>query len=133
MDAMIDTITALAHADPDIRAVILEGSLAVNSQVDELSDYDVNIFASRYDKYLADDVWMSQFGPVLVYQKEQFQFYDAVIPTRLVVFQGRPRIDFSFWRSSLLAEIVEGNKEYASYKNGYRILVDKDHIAERLK
>jgi len=133
MDTVIDKITAFAHADPDIRAVILEGSLAVNSQVDELSDYDINIFALRYDKYLAEDAWMSQFGPVLVYQKEQFPFYDAIIPTRLVVFQDRPRVDFSFWPLKLLSEIVQGDKEYESYKNGYRILVDKDRVAERLK
>jgi aminoglycoside 6-adenylyltransferase len=133
MDTVIDQITAFAHADPDIRAVILEGSLAVNSQVDALSDYDVNIFALRYEKYLADDAWLGQFGLVLVYQKEQFPFDDAIIPTRLVVFQDRPRIDFSFWPLKLLAEIVQGDREYASYRNGYRILVDKDRVAERLK
>ena len=132
-NTLIDKITAFAQADPDIRAVILEGSLAVSSHVDELSDYDINIFASNYEKYLADDAWMSQFGPVLVYQKEQFPFYDAVIPTRLVVFQDSPRIDFSFWHPRLLAEIVQGDKEYESYKNGYRVLVDKDRLAERLK
>jgi aminoglycoside 6-adenylyltransferase len=133
MDTMIDRITTFAQSDPDIRAVILEGSLAISFHVDELSDYDINIFATNYEKYLADDAWLSQFGPVLVYQKEQFPFYDAVIPTRLVVYQGSPRIDFSFWRSGLLAEIVAGDKEYESYRNGYRILVDKDRVAERLK
>jgi aminoglycoside 6-adenylyltransferase len=133
MDTLIDKITAFAHADPDIRAVILEGSLAVSSHVDELSDYDVNIFAVNYEKYLADDAWMSQIGQVLVYQKEQIQFYDAVVPSRLVVFQDRPRVDFSFWNLQLLSEIVRGEKEYESYKNGYRILVDKDRLAEQLK
>jgi len=130
---LIDKITSFAQADPDIRAVILEGSLAVNSHVDELSDYDVNIFASNYEKYLADDAWMSQFGAVLVYQKEHFPFYDAIVPTRLVVYQGSPRIDFSFWHPRLLAEIVQGEKEYESYKNGYRVLADKDRLTERLK
>src|SRR5512136_2892993 len=133
MDTVIDQIITFAEADPDIRAVILEGSLAVNAHVDELSDYDVNIFVFDYNKYLADDAWMSQFGAVLVYRKEQFPFYDAVIPSRLVVYQGSPRIDFSFWRPRLLAEIVAGDKEYESYRNGYRVLVDKDRVAERLK
>jgi len=106
--------------------------VAVSAQVDALSDYDINIFAVNYDKYLTDDAWMSQFGPVLVYQKEQFLFYDTIIPNRLVIFRDSPRIDFSFWHPELLTEIVQGVKEYASYKNGYRILVDKDHVAERL-
>ncbi len=130
---IIDKITAFAQADPDIRAVILEGSLVVGSHVDELSDYDVNIFATDYEKYLVDDAWMSQFGSVLVYQKEQIQFYDTVAPSRLVVYQGSPRIDFSFWHVRLLSEIVEGAKEYESYRNGFHVLIDKDHLAERLK
>ena len=59
-NTLIDKITAFAHADPDIRAVILEGSLAVSSHVDELSDYDINIFTSNYEKHLADDAWLNK-------------------------------------------------------------------------
>jgi len=129
---LIDKIVALARADPAIRTVILEGSLAVGFQTDELSDYDVNLYATGYQNYLADDGWMSQVGPVMLYQKEQFPFYDAIIPTRLVIFQNRTRVDFSFWHAGLLADIVRGDKVYASYRNGCRVLVDKDHLAERL-
>jgi len=43
-NTLIEKIIALAHADEDIRAIILEGSLAAGFQVDELSDYDVNIY-----------------------------------------------------------------------------------------
>ena len=132
-NTLIEKIIALAHADEDIRAIILEGSLAAGFQVDELSDYDVNIYALDFKKYLVDDRWMSQIGDVLLYQKEQFQFYDAVVPTRLVLFRDRQRVDFSFWRLTLLSEIVRGDKEYESYKNGYQILVDKDHLAGQLK
>ena len=131
--ALIDKVIALAQADEEIRTVILEGSFAVHSQVDELSDYDINIFARRYEKYLVDDLWMSQIGNVLLYQKVQFQFYDAVVPTRLVLFRDRERIDFSFWSLPLLSDIVTGDKEYESYKNGYQVLVDKDHLGGRLR
>jgi aminoglycoside 6-adenylyltransferase len=131
--SLIDKIIALAHADDDIRAIILEGSFAAHFQVDELSDYDVNIYALNYEKYLLDDRWMSQIGQVLLYQKEQFQFYAAVVPTRLVLFRDRERVDFSFWHLTLLSEIVRGDKEYESYKNGYQILVDKDHLAAQLR
>ena len=131
--SLIDKIIALAHVDDDIRAIILEGSFAARFQVDELSDYDVNIYALNYEKYLRDDRWMSQIGQVLLYQKEQFQFYAAVVPTRLVLFRDRERVDFSFWHLTLLSEIVRGDKEYESYKNGYQILVDKDHLAAQLR
>jgi len=130
---LIDKIIALAHADEDIRAVILEGSLAVHLQVDELSDYDINIYARDYEKYLVDDRWMSQIGQVLLYQKEQIQFYETVVPSRLVLFRDKERVDLTFWHLTLLSEIVRGDKEYESYKNGYRILVDKDHLAEQLR
>ena len=125
-------VNTFAHADEDIRVVILEGSFAVNSQVDELSDYDINIHTRNAEKYLSDDQWLNQIGEVLLYQKEQFQFYDDVIPTRLVLFRDRERIDFSFWRLGIIDEIVRGEKIYESYKNGYQVLVDKDHLAGQL-
>jgi len=129
----IDRIVAWAQADEDIRAAILEGSMAAGFQFDELSDYDVNIFAFDRDKYLTDDRWMSQLGDVLLYQKEQFPFCGVVVPTRLILFRDRTRMDLSFWHPTTLSEIVSGNKEYEIYRNGYHILVDKDRLAERLQ
>ena len=129
---LLDKVVAWAHADEDIRAVILEGSFASCSQVDELSDYDINIYTHTAEKYLSDDQWLNQIGEVLLYQKEQFRFYRDVIPTRLVLFRDRERIDFSFWRPEILAEIVRGEKTYAIYRNGYQVLLDKDHIAAQL-
>jgi aminoglycoside 6-adenylyltransferase len=129
---LLDKVVALAQCDDDVRAVILEGSFAVKSQVDDLSDYDVNIFVSNAEKYLEDDAWMSKVGEVLVYQKEQFLFYEDTIPTRLVLFCDRERVDFSFWRLGILAEMVRGEKVYESYRNGYMILLDKDGLAARL-
>ncbi len=102
---IIDKIVALANADDAIRAVVLEGSLAAGFQVDELSDYDINIFARDYERYLVDDRWMASIGPVLLYQKEEFRYDDAVIPTCLVLFQDRQRVDFSFWHLDLLADM----------------------------
>ncbi len=130
---ILDKIVSLAQEDGDIRAVILEGSITTCVQVDELSDYDVNLFSRNYVNYLLDDRWMSRIGEVLLYQKEHFQFYKAIIPTRLVIFRDRERVDFSFWHISLLSDIVRGKKVYESYKNGYQILVDKDNIASKIR
>jgi aminoglycoside 6-adenylyltransferase len=130
---ILDRIIELGNKDEDIRAVILEGSLAVNTQVDELSDYDINIFATHYEKYINDDSWLSQIGEVMLYQKEQIIFYGAVVPSHLVLFRDRQRVDFSYWDVSLLSEMVQGDKVYESYKNGYQIMVDKDHLAQQLK
>jgi aminoglycoside 6-adenylyltransferase len=130
--ALIDRIVALAQSDEDIRAVILEGSLVSGGAVDELSDYDINIYARDCARYLADDGWMDQIGEVLVYQKEQLLFYEEVVPSRLVVFRDCPRVDFSFWPVSLLSDMVRGQKQYESYRNGYAVLVDRDGLAVQL-
>jgi predicted nucleotidyltransferase len=94
--SLLDKVIVLANADEDIRAVILEGSLATHFQMDELSDYDINIYTRNAKKYLIDDRWLSQVGEVLLYKKEQFQFYKDIVPMRLVLFRNRERIDFSF-------------------------------------
>lgn len=44
---------------------------------------------------------------------------------RLVLFRDRERVDFSFWSTMVLPDMIRGDKEYESYKNGYRILLDK--------
>jgi aminoglycoside 6-adenylyltransferase len=130
---LLNRIVDFASDDPEIRAVILEGSLAVSAPVDALSDYDINIYARSFERYLDDDNWLSQFGEVLLYQKETYQFYTTTIPTRLVVYRHSPRIDFSFWQLDLLSDMAQGTKVYESYKNGYRILVDKDGLAAQLQ
>ena len=123
--SLIDKIIALAHVDDDIRAIILEGSFAAHFQVDELSDYDVNIYALNYEKYLLDDRWMSQIGQVLLYQKEQFQFYADVVPTRLVLFRDRERVDFSFWHLSLLSDIVRAIRSMRVIRTAIRFWLIK--------
>jgi len=130
--ALVDRIVGLAQEDDDIRAVILEGSIVAGGQVDELSDYDINVFTRDCARYLTDDRWMGQIGEVLVYQKEQLVFYDTVMPSRLVVFRDCPRVDFSFWPAAALHEMVQGHKQYESYRNGYVVLVDKDGLAAQL-
>jgi aminoglycoside 6-adenylyltransferase len=68
----------------------------------------------------------------MIYEKAEFQFYGETFSTRLVLLRNGERVDFSFWRADLLDTIVRGEKVYESYRNGYRVLVDKDRIAERL-
>lgn len=129
---ILDNIIEFANADEDVRVVILEGSVATKSSIDELSDYDINIFSDHYEKYLDSDEWMWRLGEVLIYQKEQFPFDDHVIPTRLVLFRNGTKVDFSFWRLPLLARILTGESTYETYKNGYIVLVDKEQVGKRL-
>jgi aminoglycoside 6-adenylyltransferase len=131
-NAIISKLVGFAEADDAIRAVILEGSLAAGRFIDDLSDYDVNIFTRNARPYLNDDLWMGQFGNVLIYQKEEFDFYDQIITTRLVIFADGLRIDFSFWPLGYLTEMADGSKPYEPYRNGFQVLVDKDGLAASL-
>jgi len=131
-EVLLEKFIAFGNEDKNIRAIILEGSRATGFHVDDLSDYDINIFARDIDRYLGDDAWIKRFGEVLIFQKEKFVFYGTSLPTRLVLFRDYQSVDFSFWKTELLMDIVRGDKTYESYKNGYQVLVDKDGVAELL-
>ncbi len=129
---VIAKLVSFGEADERIRTIILEGSHAVGKFTDTLSDYDVNIFTGDAGPYLNNSRWLTQFGDVLIYQKEELIFFGQTFPSRLVVFKNGGRIDFSFWPIAALAAMASGNKQYESYRNGFRVLVDKDGLADNL-
>ena len=126
--SILNKIVNWAKNEPEIRTLILEGSRASNSQTDELSDYDLNVFVVNPDKYTSDNSWIDNFDKVLVYQKEKFFYKNIEIPTRLVLYKNNPRVDFSFWPINVLHEIIENRILPESYRNGYKVLLDKDKV-----
>ncbi len=131
-ERVVNKIVAWARDEAAIRAVILEGSRASSSHTDEFSDYDLNIFVTDDTKYLSDSHWITAFDDVLVYQKEGFVCKNTRIPTRLVVYKNSPKVDFSFWPISMLREIVDSKVLPERYRNGYRVLLDKDGIIQNM-
>jgi aminoglycoside 6-adenylyltransferase len=125
-------LISFGEANENIRAIILEGSHATGNFIDALSDYDVNIFTINAEPFLKNANWLSQFGEVLIYQKEELNFYGQTFPSRLVVFRDGNRIDFSYWPVSALVELAGSSKRYESYRNGFRVLVDKDGLTMNL-
>lgn len=125
-------LITFGEVNENIRALILEGSHATERFLDDLSDFDVNIFTNDSEPFLQSAGWLSQFGEVMIYQKEELKFYGQAFPSRLVVFRDGSRIDFSFWPVSALRELADGRKRYESYHNGFRVLVDKDGFAANL-
>lgn len=131
-ESIISKIVEWAQKESEIRAVILEGSRASDSTTDTFSDYDLNIFVTDHAKYTSDNHWMSEFDTVLVYQKEGFFHKNTRIPTRLVVYKNSPKVDFSFWPIRILCEIVNSKTLPERYKNGYKVLFDKDDITRNM-
>jgi aminoglycoside 6-adenylyltransferase len=99
--------------------------------VEAESDYDINVFVDRQSEFLNDHRWLNTFDNVLVYQKESFQYEDVNIPTRLVIFENIPRIDFSFWPVRMINH-MNSDRMPESYKNGCCVLIDKDEITRNL-
>lgn len=131
--SILNKIISWAENESEIRTLILEGSRASNSPTDELSDYDLNVFVVSADKYTLDNSWINNFDQVLVYQKEKFFYKNIEIPTRLVLYKNNSRVDFSFWPINVLHEIIEDRILPESYRNGYKVLLDKDKVTGNIK
>jgi len=131
MDIILKKIIAWAESERSIRAVILEGSRGTADPVDVESDYDINVFSDQTAEFLLDHQWLNFFDEVLIYQKESFVYEGVIIPSRLVYFENIPRIDFSFWPIRTLSR-MNSQRMPQSYKNGYRVLMDKDGITRHL-
>jgi len=129
---MLDKIITWAENETNIRAVILEGSRASGAKTDELSDYDLNVFTIDNAGYISNNDWLKKFDSVLVYQKEKILYENYEIPTRLVIYKNSPRVDFSFWPLDILRGFADNSALPEFYKNGFRVLLDKDGLAAKL-
>ncbi len=132
MTEIIEKIISWAERIPEIRVIILEGSMVSLAQVDELSDYDLNLFITDHEKFSRNEKWLKIFDDVVLYQKPGFYYKGTFIPSYLVLYAHSPRIDFSFWDIEILKDFVTTRTLPEFYKNGYKILLDKDGIAKNL-
>ncbi|MFC1898535.1 aminoglycoside 6-adenylyltransferase, partial [Candidatus Cloacimonadota bacterium] len=131
-EKIIEDIVAWAQNESRVKAIILEGSMGSDSAKDEFSDYDINLFADDSESFIESDEWFEQFDEIIVFQKEGTYYKNTFIPTRLVIYQNSPRVDFSFWPISILEDWVKNKELPEFYKNGYKILLDKMGITDQL-
>ncbi|HEX5748070.1 MAG TPA: aminoglycoside 6-adenylyltransferase [Archangium sp.] len=62
MEAFLHRLIQWAEATPDIRALLLFGSHAVDGRADRWSDLDIIVLSSNPDRYLDDEAWLRTFG-----------------------------------------------------------------------
>jgi aminoglycoside 6-adenylyltransferase len=120
-----------------IRAMLLTSTQArPDAAPDILSDYDVILVVRDIQPFYADRSWLADFGPVLVV------YWDPIHPApgfdleqtgNVTQYEDGLKIDFTLWPVELLAQLVAGPELTAELDSGYRILVDKDQLAARLK
>lgn len=125
---MLGRIYQWAEKRDDIRALVLTGSHA-QGRADSLSDIDLELFTRTPDLYVQSDDWVTDFGAVWIVLP---LCNDRGLPTRLVIFDGGLKVDFTIGSLPILAAMVGERRLPPLYERGYRPLVDKDGMARQL-
>jgi aminoglycoside 6-adenylyltransferase len=120
-----------------IRAMLLTSTRAVlNATVDFLSDYDVILIVEDVHPFYEDRSWLDDFGEVLVV------YWDPIFPdpahriektANVTQYADGLKIDFTLWPVALFQKIVRAPALPAELDAGYRVLLDKDHLAQDMK
>lgn len=124
---MLEKLVEWGKQEDAVRALILLGSRAGQQTVDAFSDYDFSVFCDADASYTGSESWLTQFGNVWVCIKEKVVCKGKTFPSRLVIFEGGVKVDFSFLSIDVLAEITQSSSLPDEYHLGYKILLDKDH------
>src|SRR5512139_3411876 len=108
---VIERLTGWAASQPDIRALLLTSSRGNGAApVDRLSDYDVILAVGDPSAWARDDGWQGALGRPLVRCREQARVLNTATVTRMVIYEGGVKIDYSIWPVGLLAEIVTSRR-----------------------
>lgn len=116
---MLEKIIAWAKQQDQVRALVLEGSLAKKQDVDELSDLDINVWFTGEVPFGKTVEWLAEIGDVLIENQLHMDTPAGEIATQLVIFQNGVKVDFSFWPIALLENPFP-------YYEKMEILIDKD-------
>ena len=121
---MLEKVVSWANGEDAIRAVVVTGSLARgDGSTDDFSDLDVQIIATDYARYIADDSWLDKLGEVWI----RFPLYEDV-PYRLVWFADGTKVDFQFMTVEMIRQIIESRRLSDEYLRGYLVALDKDDL-----
>lgn len=103
--------------------ILTSSRVALNSNVDVFSDYDVELYVDDLKQFVTDD-WLSFFGEIrLRWPLKPMLEHERI--TRLILFKNNVRIDFQITDSKSI--------DILKYDSGYKVLLDKDNIAINIK
>lgn len=129
---LIERIVGWASTDENIRAVVITGSSSRgDASTDRFSDRDIEIIARDPTALLADDSWIHAIAPVwIALYLDNTEL--GIPPTRLVFFEGGYKVDFTLTDRTRIEQMVDADALNDLYRRGYRVLVDKDGLTDRL-
>jgi aminoglycoside 6-adenylyltransferase len=126
----LQRIVRWGNNQANVDVLLLTGSLAGDSKTDHLSDIDLAVFGSEFN-FIKDNSWLTDIGDCWVCVHDSFVFEGSHIPTRLTIFDGGLKVDFSFHPIQLLIN-MSGKVLPDTYRNGYKVLLDKKGITNYL-
>jgi aminoglycoside 6-adenylyltransferase len=131
-----EQLIAWGSSIADIRAMLITSTRAIaGAPLDRYSDYDIILVVEEIPPYVADRTWLDAFGEVLI------GFWDPIYPEpdtglphcgNVIYFRSGVRIDFTLWSVAILQQISALAELPAELDAGYRVLLDKDGLANVL-
>jgi aminoglycoside 6-adenylyltransferase len=131
---ILDRLIAWGKAKDDVRAMILTSSRAnPDVKIDRFSDYDPILVVTDIRQYMNDE-WLGDFSKVLVVYHDPVKLeYGFERFCYVTQYESGLKIDFTLWPVGLLRKIIELEKLPDYLDIGYKILLDKDDTAIKLK
>lgn len=125
------SIRRWAEEEANVRALVQTGSLARDDCLaDAFSDLDIELIAADPAALAADDAWIGAIGaPITVLRLDED---DQDWPTRLVIYDGGVKVDFTLAGRARIDDMVEAGALDPLYARGHLVLLDKDGLAAGL-
>jgi aminoglycoside 6-adenylyltransferase len=133
--AVINRLVQWAERHESIRAMLLYSSRAnPNAPVDIFSDYDVLLAVTDVHPFHEDDSWTEEFGKVLVVFRNPIDLEHGFECFGFVThYEEGVKIDYGFYPVEFLIWAAKEPRLPDDLDNGYAVLLDKDHLTDRLK
>lgn len=127
MDVFLQAIKEWAESNKEILSVILVGSYARGTQINE-SDVDLCIVTTNKSEMLKTQAFIEQFGKI---SKTQTEYYGACTSVRVWYKDGK-EIEFGIVEPSWIEKpLDEGTRKVLA--DGYKVIIDKYHIFNGLQ
>jgi aminoglycoside 6-adenylyltransferase len=133
--AVISRLVQWAEKHEAIRAMLLYSSRThPNAPLDVFSDYDVLLAVTDVHPFHEDDRWLEEFGKVLVVFRNPIGLEHGFENLGFVThYEDGTKIDYGFYPVKFLRWVADESRLPEDLDNGYAVLLDKDHLTDRLK
>ncbi|HPJ01658.1 MAG TPA: aminoglycoside 6-adenylyltransferase [Candidatus Limiplasma sp.] len=123
----LNAIIQFAEASDQVSALILIGSQArTRMKADAFSDIDLIMVVKDADPFIRSDTWLQAIGNVHISFTEHT--VDGQMEKR-VMFDDAQDVDFVIMNESAALQALKQGDAAAILSRGYRVLVDKLHLA----